>query len=73
MLFPIDFVNICLFSIFYLIDSARWKELFSIVCVNIYLFSIFFFNRFCPMEKCEVTPNYLYRHSLTLNCKFGRI
>ena len=25
-----------------------------------------FFNRFCPAKKCEVTPHYLYRDSLTL-------
>ena len=34
---------------------------------NIDLFSIFFFNRFCQMEKCGVTPHCLYHNSLTLS------
>ena len=34
--------------------------------VNFLSFLNIFFNRFCPVEKCEVTPHYLYRDSLTL-------
>ena len=47
--------------------SGSIKKLFSIYCINIYLLSIFFFNRFCSLEKCGVTPRCLYiRNSLTL-------
>ena len=38
----------------------------SIVLANIYLCSNFFFNRFCRVEKCEITPRCLYLDSLTL-------
>ena len=31
-----------------------------------------FFNRFCPVEKCGVTPHCLYRDSLTLTRKIGK-
>ena len=34
--------------------------------IEIPFFNIFF-NRFSPVEKCEVTLHCLYRHSLTLN------
>ena len=46
--------------------SGSVKNLVSIDFVNIYIFSIFFFNRFCTVEKFGVTPNCLYRDSLTL-------
>ena len=46
--------------------SGSIKKLFSSEYVNIYLLLIFFFNRFSPVEKCGVTPNCLYRDSLTL-------
>ena len=56
-------------SIALLVVSGSTKNLFSIDCVYIYLFSIFFFNRFCPVEKCGVTPHCLYCDSLPLNRK----
>ena len=37
--------------------SGSIKKLYTIDCVNIYL---------CPVEKCGVTPHFLYRDSLTL-------
>ena len=64
--FSTDCINIYLFSIFFSIDFARWKNLLSIACVNFILSRYFFFNRFCPVEKCGVTPHCLYRGSVTL-------
>ena len=37
--------------------SGSIKKLYTIDCINIYL---------CPVEKCGVTPHFLYRDSLTL-------
>ena len=36
--------------------------------VNIYFFTGFFFNSFCLVEKCGVTPYFLFRDSLTFIC-----
>ena len=64
-------VSIFLFSIFFSIDFARWKvsgsikKLFSINFQQLFFLNIFF-NKFCPVEKCVVTPHCLYRDSLTL-------
>ena len=54
-LFSIDYVNIYLFSIFFPIDSVQYLSFLNI-----------FFNRFCLVDKCGVTPHFLYRGSLTL-------
>ena len=51
--------------------SESIKKLFSIDYVSIYLFSIFFFNRFCPVENCGVTPHcYMVIHYYALPCKW---
>ena len=61
-LFSIDCVNIYLFSIYFSKNFARWKKLSLIGGVNtVFVFSQYFFNRFCPVEKCRVTPYCLYR------------
>ena len=73
----LDFLQKFLFSI--KINESRYialfmvrrpiKKLFSIDYVNTQVFSIFF-NTFCPVEKCGVTPQCLYRDSLTLSVIF---
>ena len=42
---------------------------FSQLIGSIFIFSQYFFNKFCPVEKCGVTPHCFYRDSLTLNKK----
>ena len=41
------------------------KALLNQLCQYLSFLNIVF-NRFCPLEKCGVTPHSLYRHSLTL-------
>ena len=41
--------------------SRSIKKSFSIDCINIYFFSIFS-NRFCLVQKCGVTSNFLYTY-----------
>ena len=67
-------VSILIFSLYFSIDFVPWKKFFLIDCVNIYLFSIFF-NSFCPVEKCGVTPHCLYNDSLSLRRRYnlGRV
>ena len=38
--------------------------------MSIFTFSRYFFNRFCLVEKCGVTPHCLYRDSLTLRNEY---
>ena len=48
--------------------SILQSKIFSRLILSKYAyFSIFFFNIFCPVEKCRVTPHCLYLDSLTLS------
>ena len=55
-----------------LVFSGSMKKFSAIDCVSLYLFSIIFFNRFCLVEKCRVTPHWLYSLTLT-KCMCNKI
>ena len=57
----------------YYLCSADQSKSFSQLIVLIFIFSQYFFNRFCPVEKYEVTPSGLYRDPLTLKDKYLEI
>ena len=65
---PIDCVNTYLFSMFFSIffQSCLVEKVFLNWLCQYLSFLNIFFNRFCPVEKCGVTPHCLCRDSLTL-------
>ena len=54
------------------INGSRYIALFVVSgsVKKLLSFLNIFFNRYCPVVKCWVTPHCLYRDSLTLSCVF---
>ena len=51
--------------------SADLSKSFSQLIMAIFIFfQYFFFNRFCPVERCGVTPHCVYHDSLTLSLRY---
>ena len=57
------------YGILHCLCSANllYKVYLNWLCQYLSFLNIFF-NRFCAVENCGVTPHYLYRDSFALNC-----